>query len=145
MQRPAPPGCQNQKTPMHRLFTFLCAVTVLLAVASCSKSNNNSNTLQGVWVNENLPNDTLRFVQKFGKNILQVNMSFNPALPTYTEYEYKFVDGKLWVALAPTASPDHPIDSFTWIDQGKKFEILGFQLYLFMSSSTTHFRYHKVS
>jgi hypothetical protein len=129
---------------MPRLFICISLACTLL-VTACAKNNNSSNILYGVWVNENLPTDTLRFVLQSGKNMLQLNMSFNTSLPAYTAYEYSFVDGKLSVAMDAPSGPFRQIDSFVWIEQGKTFEILGFQLYTFMSSSVTRFRYRKIS
>lgn len=117
----------------------------LLTLASCSKSYPSGEAaLYGTWVNQVSPGDTLTFLRVNGQNILRLNNSFNPALSSYTEYRYTFKDDQLSIFFGAGDTPAWLINSFTWKIKGKEFEILGFQLYMFMSSSTTVFHYKKV-
>ena len=127
---------------LRPLIYLLLALAVL--GAACAKSNNNSESmLYGTWVKGNQVGDTLYFLRKDGKNIMRSNQSFNPSLTASTEWEYFFKDGQLSVVLG-AGTQARLLNSFTWVDMGKKFDILGYQVFLFMSSSATHFVYTKV-
>ena len=129
---------------MLRLFTCLFIMFALLGPA-CSKTyTNNESMLYGTWVKGPNFGDTLQFLQKDGKNIMRSNQSFNPSLSAWTEWEYRFKNGQLSIALGVNTEY-RLLDSFTWIESGKKFDILGFQLFMFMSSSATHFVYTKLN
>ena len=128
---------------MLRLLTLLSAGIVLLS--ACSKNNNNEESLlYGTWVKGANAGDTLWFMRKGGKNIMRSNQSFNPLLPAYTEMEYSFKDGKLQRVLPVYSSSTGAINSFMWIEEGRKFELLGYQLYMFMSSTATKFQFNKI-
>jgi len=129
---------------MLRIVLIAIIACSLLAACAKSKENNNEPALYGAWVNSNLPTDTLWFTAKGGKNILRCNNSFNASAPAYTELEYFFRDGKLSLALGGPSGTNRLIDSFTWKQENKQFDILMYQLYLFMSSSTTHGVYNKI-
>ena len=135
----------NQKTLMLRLFIVVSIVFVLLAAACSKKDDDNETVLYGVWINSKAPGDTLQFMPKDGKNILRYNQSFNPALPQYAKIEYRYKNGKLSAGVFGPAASLGDISSFNWIEQNKKFDVLGYQLYLFMASSATHFTYIKVN
>ena len=62
----------------------------------------------------------------------------------YTELEYSFKDGKLAAAVFGPFSEMRTIDSFTWKQENKTFDILIYQLYSFISSSATHGVYIKI-
>lgn len=128
---------------MLRALIFSCIAGFLLV--ACTKTNASEESLfYGRWVNAVTPNDTLWFTSKSGKNILRINNSFNPSLPFYDEYEYGYKNGKLSVIL-PGATPfKREVDSFNWTQTNKEFEILGYQLYLFMSSTSSRFTYRKL-
>jgi len=130
---------------MLRFFAYLSIVCMLL-VAACSKSNSGNETIfYGTWVNSNAPKDTLQFTRRDGKNILRTNQSFNTSLPNNQETEYSFINGKLAVYVFGPNEAFNLVTSFAWIQEEKQFDILGFQLYPFMSSSTTHFTYTKIN
>ena len=130
---------------MFRFCCILVPVLLLLAPACTKKTAASSDSqLYGIWVNENGPGDTLRFMQVGSKNVLRMNASFNTPVPTYTDYEYSFTNGQLSLATAAPSGPWRLISSFTWLQQGKEFDVLAFQLYLFLSSSVTHGRYRRI-
>ena len=129
---------------MVRLFICLCIMVALLG-AACSKSTSSEESaLYGTWVKGNQVGDTLYFLRKDGKNILRSNQSFNPSLTAWTEWEYYFKNGQLSIALG-AGTQYRLLDSFSWVETNKKFDILGYQLFLFMSSSVTHFVYTRVN
>jgi len=135
----------NKKPLMLRLCLVVSIVLAMLASACSKKDDDNETVLYGAWINSKAPGDTLQFMLKNNKNILRYNQSFNPGLPQYAEIEYRYKNGKLSAGVFGLAAPLRDINSFTWIEQNKKFDILGYQLYLFMSSSATHFTYIKVN
>ena len=134
------------KSPlMLRLFVLLSIAMVML-VCACSKSNTGEESvLYGSWVNNGVPGDTLQFMHKNNRDVLRFNNSFNPTLPVYTEVAYTYKNGKLQVGLYGAGEPLKAINSFIWKQPSKEFDILGYQLYLFMSSSVTHFTYTKIN
>ncbi len=142
MQRLMANLCQPLTSMPRLLFISLLA---LLVFASCSKSYPSEEAaLYGTWVNQVAPGDTLTFLQVNGQNILRYNNSFNPSLSSYTEYRYALKNNQLSLYVGTDDTPVWLINSFTWKQRGKEFEVLGFQLYAFMSSSTTVFHYKKV-
>ena len=130
---------------MPRLFIVALMAFAMLAAACSKKDDDNETVLYGVWINSKAPGDTLQFMLKNNRNILRYNQSFNPALSQYAEIEYRYKNGKLSAAVFGSAASLRDIDSFTWIQQNKKFDVLGYQLYLFMASSASHFTYIKVN
>jgi hypothetical protein len=129
---------------LYSLFAFCLLATI--SFSSCKKDKySTEEALYGTWVNRNAPGDTLVFMKKNQQHILVMNNSFNPSLPIKTEVGYTFKNDKLSVNTSVVSSaPLREISSFTWLEKGKTFEIKGFQLYLFMSSSLTKFVYVKV-
>lgn len=124
---------------------IVCLSIMALLATACSKNNDGDESLlYGTWVKGANTGDTLWFMRKDGKNIMRSNQSFNPALPAYTETAYRFKDGKLTKVLPITSSAFSGFDSFAWIETGKRFEILGYQLYMFMSSTATKFAFKKI-
>ena len=140
-----PTSLSTPKNHMVRLSIIACIACLLALACTKSKTDNNPEAaLYGVWVNGNVPNDTLWFMNKGGKNILRYNNSFNTATPTYTEVEYFFKNGELSFELGGPSGISKLIDSFTWKQENKQFDILIYQLYAFISSSTTHGLYTKI-
>jgi len=140
-----PSPLSTPKTVMVRLSIIAC-IAWLLALA-CTKSKTDDTpeaALYGVWLNGNVPNDTLWFMNKGGKNILRYNNSFNTAAPVYAEVEYFFNNDELSFMLGGPSGISKLIDSFTWKQENKQFDILSYQLYAFISSSTTHGLYTKI-
>lgn len=139
----------SRKTPAVKLYPlFAFCLLAIVSFSSCRKDKKSSTEeeLYGTWVNQNAPGDTIIFLNKNNKNIVSVNLSFNPTLAVRKEMEYTFKDSRLDINTSPVSSaPLQQISSFTWIEKGKRFEIKGFQLYLFMSSSVTKFVYLKVN
>ena len=124
------------------------AVTVIaLTIGSCKKEQEMENTrLTGIWIRGTNVGDTLYFTVKNGKNVLRFNASFNPAVPAVTETEYSYQNNKLSLRNFMAAQNDfYIIESFNWKQEGKEFEVLGFEIFPFMSSTQTRFTYRKVN
>jgi hypothetical protein len=133
---------------MSRLLFALIAFTVVTLTASCDKDSDNKNEeaiLYGTWVKGPNSGDTLVFSRKNGRNVLKMNMSFNPLMYAPTEREYRLINGKLEIKMgAGIGDPYWTIESFEWKIPGQQFEMLGFQLYMFMSSSIAKFTFTKI-
>lgn len=134
---------------MPRLLFNLLAFTAVLFTASCDKDADDDDTaeavLYGIWVKGSNPGDTLVFSKKSGTNVMWMNLSMNPQFFAPAEREYRMENGKLQIMLGPgLQAPWHTIESFTWKTPGQQFEILGFHLYMTMSSSITKFTFNKV-
>lgn len=128
---------------MPRLLLIL--LLALLTLAGCSKSYPSGEAaLYGVWVNQVAPGDTLSFLRVNGQNIFRYNNSFNPSRSSYTEYRYALKNNQLSLYVGTDDTPVWLVNSFNWKQTGKEFDVLGFQLYAFMSSTTTVFHYKKV-
>ena len=129
---------------MLRLLNYVLLAVTFIAIA-CSKKNNSSNEadLYGSWAKGANVGDTLIFKNENGRNLLQFNATLNPATPVYTKVEYNYSNNKLFVNLGGNTQTQ--LSSFVWKQPNQQFDILGFQLFLFMSSSSTHFTYTKVN
>lgn len=142
VQRIAVCPCQLQKIKMLRIIVALIAFTLL--VMGCDKDNASGNALHGTWVKGTAHGDTLQFIRKNNKDILLINMSFNPSLQANTEREYKYGNGKLDIMLYPVPPDFYPVESFTWIQTGREFKVRGIDLFPFMSASNVFFNYKKI-
>ena len=133
----------NPKNPsMPRLFICL-SLAIACFCTACSKNDaDNENIMYGTWVKGTHAGDTLVFMRKNGQDILKSNQSFNPNLPTYKESEFSYSNNKLSVALISSKAE---ISSFAWKQQGKVFELNGYELFPFMSSTVSVFTYTKVN
>jgi hypothetical protein len=133
---------------MPRLLFALIAFTVVTLTASCDKDSDNKDEeaiLYGTWVKGPNTGDTLVFFKKNGRNLLKMNMSFNSQMYSPMEREYRMVNGKPEVRFGPDfTGPFFDIESFTWKIPGREFELLGFHLYMIMSSSITKFTFTKI-
>lgn len=131
---------------MPRLLYFLLVITVITLAAACSKDSDNPEAaFYGTWVKGSNTGDTLYFYRKYGRDIMRSNQSFNPGMNAPFEQEFRYINGKL--AFQPAWSGGlqyHPIESFTWKTPGREFEINGFELYMFMSSTMTKFTFTKI-
>ena len=127
---------------MVRAAVFLLLAIAVVAIA-CTKNNDISeSSFYGTWVKGSNFGDTLIFAKENGINVLKYNDSFNPALAMYDTVAYRYRNNKLRVAFYGTT--DREISSFAWKEEGKVFELLGYQLFPFMSSSVTKFEYRKI-
>lgn len=136
----------NAPLLMPRLLYFLLAFTALL-FAACDKdaANNEESTFYGTWVKGPNTGDTLYFYKKNGRSVMRSNQSFNPLMYAPVEYDYKYTDGKLALHSPWSSSFTYdPIESFTWKNAGRQFEINGIELYMFMSSTQTKFTFTKI-
>jgi hypothetical protein len=128
------------------MLRLLMIMLVMFIVLSCRKDNASVTDLTGTWVKGTSAGDTLVFLNINGKHILRYNVSFNEAMPAYTETEYRFRNGKLELKGFMTTQNDYnTIESFTWKQEGEEFEVLGYQLYPFMSSTLTRFTFKKLN
>ena len=122
---------------MRPLATGSIIALVLFSFA-CKKVSSDEPELYGTWIKGSNTGDTLWFMKKNGKYIIRQPESFNPLMPTYSEKEYYFRDGKLSIkSFAPTSQEYYPIDSFSWTQAGKEFTIQNSELFMFMSSIVT--------
>jgi hypothetical protein len=134
---------------MPRILYSLLVITAITFAAACSKDSDGPEaTFYGTWVKGPNTGDTLYFYKKNGRNIMRSNQSFNPLMYAPVEQVYKYEGGKLIVAY-PFSTMGIPvtyntIESFTWTNTGREFEINGFELYMFMSSTMTKFTFTKV-
>jgi hypothetical protein len=131
---------------MIRILPALALIAFGLIFFGCKKGDKLPEAiLYGTWIKGSNAGDTLQFMRKNNKNILRYNISFNAALPAFTDVEFKYRDGKLSAKLYLPAAPDfYPIDSFRWKQVGSEFEIQGIQLYPILSSTEVHFTYRKI-
>jgi hypothetical protein len=126
------------------------AAFVITALAfifiGCNKDlTGTESDLYGIWIKGPDAGDTLRFMKKNNKNIIQINESFNAGMPMYTEKEYTLRNGKLKIkTYSPVSQNYYSIDSFSWVQAGNEFTIQGIQLFMFMSSTMTYFTYRKL-
>lgn len=133
---------------MKKILIFYSIVAIIIVLFSCKKEQQqfDESLFAGTWVKGPYAGDTLWFGRRNNVPILSYNASFNAGLPVvaYTEYNYK--NGKL--GLKRFYSNDktfYPIQSFTWKEQGKEFEITAIELFSFISSTNTKFLYKKVN
>jgi hypothetical protein len=132
---------------MQRLFVALAVTVSALTMASCKKGQEMENLLlTGTWIKGTNAGDTLYFTKTNGKNVLRYNASFNPAAPAVTEIEYNYQNSKLSLRnFMATQDNFYILQSFSWKQEGKEFEVLGYELFPFMSSTQTRFTYSKVN
>lgn len=131
---------------MKQRTLILIVIASALSFASCKKNHSGSESvLYGTWVKGSNFGDTLWFMQKNGKNIMRMADSFNSGMAVYSEKEYRFRNGVPEIKMfSPSLDDYYPISSFQWIQQGSRFSLKAFQLYLFMSSTMTEFTYRKI-
>ena len=132
---------------MKPIFIAVAFTFMALSFGGCSKEQETKATLlTGTWMRGTNAGDTLIFTINNDKNVLRYNNSFNPALPANTETEYKYQQSKLSLRNFMTAQNDfYIIQSFKWNQEGKEFEVLGYEIFPFMSSTITRFTYKKVN
>ena len=129
---------------MRSFATGSIIITLVLISFACKKDSGDESDLYGAWAKGSNTGDTLWFMKKNGKYILRQPESFNPLMPTYSEKEYYFKDGKLGIkSFAPTSQEYYPIDSFSWTQAGQEFTIQNSELFIFMSSIVTY-KYRKL-
>lgn len=129
-----------------RLSPALIVIAFVFIGIACKKDNTNDEAaLYGDWIKGTNYGDTLQFMKKNNRNIMRMNMSFNPLLQAYTESEYRLKNGKLEIKrFAPMSEEFYPIDSFAWTEAGREFKIQGIQLYMFLASTGVHFTFRKI-
>lgn len=125
-----------------RLIPFALIVLVL---GSCDKDSASASNLTGTWIKGTNVADTLYFIQKNDRSIMRYRISFNPATGGFAEHEYAIINGKLALKNFMGSQNDfYSIESFNWVQTGKEFEILGYQLFPYMSSTLAKFTYKKI-
>lgn len=130
---------------MPRLLYSMLVITAITLAAACSKDSDNPEAaLYGTWVKGSNTGDTLYFYRKNGQDMMLSNQSFNPSMYAPVERPYKYKSGKLFIAYSYSPLVYDTIKSFTWKTPGSQFEINGFELYMFMSSTMTKFTFTKI-
>jgi hypothetical protein len=134
---------------MRRIYSALIVIPVVLVFTGCAKNKTNDFTgseseLYGVWVKGPNPGDTLEFMRKNNKNIMRRLELFNAGIPTYSEREYRYQDGKFGAKYYSSADDFYQINSFAWTQAGREFTLLAFQLLPIISSTTTWYTYRKI-
>lgn len=127
---------------MMKIVVVLSVIAFTFFAIGCHKDgvSGAESELYGSWSKGTNFGDTLQFMRKNGRNIMRKGESFNAGVPVYSETEYSFGNGKFGLKF----SNWRPISSFAWTQPNVEFSILGFQVYLFMSSSTTVFTFRKI-
>ena len=126
---------------MYKLFVVLLFT---IFISSCRKDNDGEESLfYGIWVEER-SGDSLQFYKKNNNNILAYNVSFNAALPAYTEKQYIYRNGKLSIRMYQPSREFYEIESFTWKQPATQFEIRAIELFPILSSSVARFTYRKI-
>jgi hypothetical protein len=130
---------------MNRLYAAFAIVIFSFLFIGCGKNSvpasGSEFELYGKWARRSNPGDTLEFLRKNNRNIMRKLESSSQG-PFYSETEYRFADGNLGLKYAPGEYT--LINSFIWTQPGIEFTILGFQVFLYMSSPTTVFTYRKI-
>ena len=130
-----------------RILVLLWVTITGMALSHCKKNyiSNNESILYGTWIKGTNTGDTLLFTNINGKNVLSYNMSFNPGLYVPTEIEYSYKEGKLNLKnYMSSSSGSFAINSFSWNQAGKEFELNGSELYPFMAATMLKFTYRKI-
>lgn len=125
---------------------FYLFIVIAFLFAGCSKDYTGpESVLYGTWVKGPDFGDTLQFMRKDNRDIVQYSMSFNSGIPAHTEKEYRYRNRILSIKLySPYIEDFYPISSFAWTQQGREFKIQGIQLFSFMASTQTYFTYRKI-
>jgi hypothetical protein len=129
---------------MIRLPFFLCIILCITLVIACGRDgrmSGNEEDLYGIWAKGPNHGDTLVFLRVNNKNILRYSASFNPGFPAPVETEYYLSGEKLslkdYWGIGPSQGGAYKIESFKWKQKGQEFEVLGPQIYPFMSAMVT--------
>ena len=129
---------------MRPIATGSIIISLVLFSFACKVVSGDESDLYGTWIKGSNTGDTLWFMKKNGKDIMRQPESFNPLVPTYSDREYYFKNGKLSIkSFAPASQEYFPIESFTWTQAGKEFTIQNSELFIFMSSIVTY-KYRKL-
>ena len=121
---------------MYRVKTFFFFAILIYMAAACGKNNlSDESLLYGKWIKEGNPGDTIRFYRKDGKNIIGRKITFSPLNTNIIENEYRLVSGKLFIGYDIYGILEFlPMESFNWLQTGKKFELNGNERFPFLSS-----------
>lgn len=127
---------------MIKHFIFITVVAGLLI--ACSKNNeNNASQLYGAWAKGNQPGDTIVFMNDGGRHIVQFAASNVAGVPGYSRYDYRYRQKKLFISMS--ATEEYLCNSFSWVQEGKSFQLQGNDLYWYMSSIAPKYVYTKVN
>jgi hypothetical protein len=131
---------------MMKIAAILILLSFTMAFVGCKKEiTGTESDLYGTWVKGPNFGDTLQFMRKNNQDIMRINESFNPGMPAYAEKEYSLRNGVLKIkSFSPVSQEYFSIDSFTWTQPGSEFRLLGYQIFMFMSSTSTSFTYQKI-
>lgn len=126
------------------LYSLLFIAAITFAACDKDSGKNEEATFYGTWVKGSNTGDTLYFYRKNGQDFMRSNQSFNPNMYAPTEHPYKYESGKLFIAYPYSPLAYETVKSFSWKTPGSQFEINGFELYMFMSSTMTKFTFTKI-
>ena len=130
------------KKQLLYISTFLVITSTLFF--SCGKENYDEASLfYGRW--ETNYGDTITFSRTNNKNILNYDVSLNPAFAPRTNHEFTFANNKLGLKNGRSGSADfYFFHSFRWLQTGWQFEVQGVDWFLFISSTQTYFTFTKI-
>lgn len=133
---------------MKQLLMLSFTIAIIQLLAGCNKEDQqfDESLFEGTWVKGPYTAGTLWFKKENNLNVLSYNSSFNAGLPVVAQMEYNYKNGKL--ELRGSYANDqtfYPVQSFTWIEQGKEFEIRAIELFSFISSTNSKFSYKKLN
>jgi hypothetical protein len=122
----------------------LLIITASVVFLSCNKEKQEDiNQFYGKW--KASYNDTIEFFRSGNINIVRYDKSMSPSVPDPPDNEYTFKNNKLGIKNGLNG-PDqfYFLDSFKWIEKGKKFEVQGIDWFLFLSSTQVYFTFTKI-
>jgi hypothetical protein len=136
----------QKKAVMKYVSASVMVIAFVSILIGCKKEHaQTENILQGIWIKGTNFGDTLQFMRINDNNILRYNPSFNTGMPAFRDMEYKYKDGKLSIKLySPTVQYFYPINSFSWKETGKEFEIQGIELFSILASIQVRYTYRKL-
>jgi hypothetical protein len=125
------------------LFFSAAIIIAFTAISSCSKNENPADIslFYGRWKSD--VGDTITFSQRNGENIFSYSTLTLPSIPSEVEFSYR--NNKLRLKDDVTIlNKFRTLETFTWVQQGASFQVLGADIYRFMSSTSTYFTFIKM-
>lgn len=133
-----------KKNKMKSILFVLPAFAATVMIFSCSKEKDTDEApFYGLWATSY--GDTIRFYKLNGKSMIAYNNSMNPSPTAVNSYEFAYMMNKLLIKDGmPGARNFRVLQTFRWIQEGRSFEVLGIEWFMFISSSTTRFTFTKI-
>jgi hypothetical protein len=125
-------------------YITLCFIVLPIILFSCTKEDEVDTSLfYGSW--KTSYGDTIVFSRTGNKNMLNYDVSMNPAFAPRANNEFTYNDDKLGLKDGFGGSGSFRFfDSFRWIQKGSIFEIEQIQWFTFVSSMRTYFIFTKI-